>query len=165
MRYTIRGFDNDRARASVRTDYLTRGERWRILLRGDRLRGIGRNTERPAPVHRERVRFGAWEPRPEGRASLLSRRNLMAHLVRAYACTHGIAVEPWQVQERLWRMGANIPRRNSAGTMARILATEMSGAQAGTGEGPQIPGPQNAYKCAECGDRECGGYECEVVDR
>ena len=57
-RYTIRGLDNDRARRHARRDSLTLGERWRIVLLADRLRGIGA-SERVRPVHRERVRLHA----------------------------------------------------------------------------------------------------------
>ena len=63
MRYTIQGEENDRARALIRRDDLTRREAWRITLTGDRLRGIGR-TKSPLPVHRDRVRHGAWEASP-----------------------------------------------------------------------------------------------------
>ena len=63
VRFTIRGEEADQARVARRRDGLTRGEAWQIALTGDRLHGIG-VSKHPRPVHRERVRFGAWEARP-----------------------------------------------------------------------------------------------------
>ena len=62
-RYTISGETNDRARVARRRGRLTFDEAWAITLTADRLHGIGASLH-PRPVHRERVRFGAWEERP-----------------------------------------------------------------------------------------------------
>lgn len=78
-RYTIPGETNDRARADRRRGRLTLDEAWAIILTSDRLHGIGASMH-PRPVHRERVRFGAWEEAPTSGVTFLGQERAIALL-------------------------------------------------------------------------------------
>ena len=111
----------------------------RVRVSHDRLRGIGRNTERPAPVHRERVRFGAWEVRPRSRARASWR-------VGVWREGHEVMAE--------WRdelAGVTWIHRQAPQDRTEPLAPVPV-------EGRAIPGPQNAYKCTHCRAAAPVGY-------
>lgn len=156
MRYTIRGRRATIARRDVRTYGLTRVEAWRIDCLAARL-------ERARPVHRERVRFGAWEAADRARVReyvCCERVGKDRHPCTLWTRHHG-PHQAWEPPKpcACCQITWAIPDEATRAALAR------SGAGAGVGEGPADSDGSQTYKRAVCGDRECGGYECEVVDR